>query len=96
MLKFERIELDGIGRKTNFEDRQWANLELSLQDTETDHMRVVGLNVMVPKRPDATLRELEEAARSEGIAILEVALQVLRQSTVAELMAQEFAADNPS
>jgi len=56
MLKFERIELDGIGRKTNFEDRQWANLELSLQDTETDHMRVVGLNVMVPKRPDATLR----------------------------------------
>jgi hypothetical protein len=93
MLEFEAIDLNAIGGKTNLQDRQWANLALRFQDTETDHRRVVELNVMVPKRPDATIRELEEAARSDAQATLAAALQVLQGSSVAELTAREFAAD---
>ena len=89
MLKFKRIGLDEIGAQTARKDRQWGNLTIILEDTETDHMRAIELGVMLPKRPDATMRELEEVARSEGIASLEAALDLLRGSSFAELAARE-------
>ena len=89
MLKFKRIGLDEIGAQTALKDRQWGNLTIILEDTETDHMRAIELNVMLPKRPDATMSELEEVARTEGITTLEAALELLRESSLAELAARE-------
>ena len=89
MLKLEAISLNKIGGVCALADHQWASLELILRDTENDHGRPVDIGVLVPKRPEATLRELEEAARSEAIAILEAALGLLKESTVAELAARQ-------
>lgn len=88
MLEFDEVSVSKIGGTAALRDRQWANLAVILQDTDTRHRRLVSVDVLLPKRPDVTMSELEEAARSEAVAILEVALESLKGSTVAELTAQ--------
>lgn len=89
MFKFQRVEFDEIGSRTGLTNRQWGNLSIALEDTDTGHIRVVGLNVMLPKGGDVTMSELEGAAQSEAIAILSAALETLQGSSLAELAARE-------
>jgi len=92
MLRLESVDLDRIGGRTNSRHQQWANLEITLEETETGRMHGVDVRVIVPKRPDATMSELEEAARTGALAILEAALGSLKESNLAELKAQLDAA----
>ena len=91
MLEFKSAHLNGIGGQTSVRDRQWGTLVIRFEDSETEQMRAVELNVLLPKNHEITMRELEEAARKEGIATLSAALQLLQESSLAELEAREKA-----
>jgi hypothetical protein len=85
MLQFETVQFSGIGGGTSLKDRQWGALTLIFNDTDTDHRRVIEVNTLLPRSPDVTLGELEDAAREDVLATLRAALAALEKSTVDEL-----------
>jgi hypothetical protein len=89
-LKFASIDLEKIGKKCGLRDHQWAELTLRLTETENDHNPSVSIDVLVPMRPDATMCELEEAARTQAQAMLSASLGLLQGSSVAELRSREY------
>lgn len=88
MLTLYEAQLSGIGAPTNDPTQQWASLSLGFREGDCGPILRAVLNMVVPKRPDATMIELQETARSSAIDILEVSLQTLREFSVAELEAQ--------
>jgi hypothetical protein len=84
MLKFRDINLR-VGNKTNRTDDQWATLTLGFTETDDDRGRSAEIVLPVPKGRDVSFGAIQEAARSGAIAILEVALTTLRESSVSDL-----------
>ena len=94
MLEFRGAQLKKIGGTAGLRDRQWAVLDIGFRDTEIDHGLSVEIRLLVPKRDDATMSELEEVARSSAQAILAEAQSLLAQSSLAELRAREHARED--
>lgn len=78
-----------VGGQSAISDQQWANLEVVFKDTDVDHSYTTTLRILVPKRPDATLRELQDAARKAAIPLLREAADLLERETLEALEQQE-------
>jgi hypothetical protein len=91
LFEFESGSLSDIGGATNMRDQQWAKVTINLKDTENGHISSAEIRLLVPKRPDATLLELEQSARSMAISILKEALSLAEQSSIAEWTEKEWA-----
>ncbi len=91
MFEFHNGRLNGIGGETSLKDRQRAKLTMNLQETENGHISSVEIVLLVPNRPDATLLELEQAARRQAQAILTESLAELERSSIADWTAAEWA-----
>jgi hypothetical protein len=94
MLEFRSARLKKIGGQAGLRDRQIAVLDIVLGNTETAHDLSVEIQLLVPKRPDVTMSEMEEAARCEAQAILAEAQNLLAQSSLAELQARQDARED--
>lgn len=84
MFEFESASFNGIGGDTNIRDQQWASLEIRLKDTDNGHISGVEIKLLVPRRPDATLHELEQSAERQAKAILTEALAQLSLSSISD------------
>lgn len=91
MFEFESASFHDIGGDTNIRDQQWASLEIRLKDTGNGHVSGVEIKLLVPRYPDATLHELEQAAERQAKAILTEALALLGQSSISDWRAKDWA-----
>ena len=83
------VRLADIGGQAAVDDKMWASVEVALKDVDVDHTYVATLKLLVPKRLDVTLRELQEAARETAIYLLREAADLLERETIEALEQQE-------
>jgi hypothetical protein len=89
MLEPQSVRLLGIGGQAADRSKQWGTLEVRLKDTELDHTYQVDLKLLVPKRPDATLMEMQEVARASAVLVLRQAADLLERETIEAMEQQE-------
>jgi uncharacterized membrane-anchored protein len=91
-LKIEGGRLDRIGGQCNAPDAQWATLSVYLANADNDHSYTATAEILVPKRADATLLELQETARKEAVLLFRKAADALEAQSVADLEAMSESA----
>ena len=84
-LEFSKIDFDGIGKTAGSPTLMWSHLLLAFRDTENDHHPSVELTLLLTRRPETTIAELELEARDRAKTILKEALAVVEANDLAAL-----------
>lgn len=84
-LEFSEIDLLGMGAKSASGQGMGAKLLLSFLDTDAGLMNHVRLDIILPRSPEITFSDLQEAARSNSIEVLKAALSALEKHEIAVL-----------
>jgi len=93
-LQFKRARLERIGGPMAVADKQWATLSIGFLNDDLDHFQDVEIRVAVPKKPDATLSQIEDAARESALEVLKAAVVTLSGESIAELERRQAEIEN--
>jgi hypothetical protein len=87
-LELRDIRLTSIGGQAGERDVQWATLAVHLMNTDLEHGHTVDIKVLVPKRTDVTLGEMQEAAQQSAIHILQATIEFIESGPLSALETQ--------